>query len=898
MATTPVDDPRTPKPRRRSAAAAAAGGTVEQQVTGAIEQGFAGLSDTVLKGFDTVLATSNAALKEVAEAKRDLQQTLDMVIRAKADALALGGGMGGMAPAAARTPVAVAVQELNEAKEIRHRAAQSTDQNYQRQTRDPVTGRFVKRQAAVEQVQQQREDRFDAADQRRQEATAQREEQHQARQEVVDRHDVERDDRVAQAQSGTVSPASTGARERLNYNAAFAEGGFRGVQAQTRSNIRERVYRAAASRAETYVDPEGMSSDIATRQVGQVRPGLRADTASENFFDEAGNVVSRADALTDVGSQSAFRRRSMLAQTGMRSLNAWREGAPIGRSLAAALPEGLIQGAGTAAVVVTAANKIWQGIQSQAEKNREFQSVYAGGLGEQADDRMAQWVNRNITGRFSLLGSGNYDALFSQAMQQGLRGDDRKGYIREGAQIMETGASREQTGQILGIAVEAGQALNGLSDAIKSVNAAAKDAGINASRAREIFIKNYQASSDALFGSASSQRMATAMTQSQVGMARQFQDVDITGAYTGATRERLIASRAGVPYTEYLGQIRDNPTAGMLASEAVIQEHLNNLRSEKPGAPRLPELVQQFMDSLGGAENFNPQFDQRRLGDFIVDAGYSPEQIAMMLQGDGVQLNNINDAPAVAAMYYTNQTPGQIGARTEAEQIAAITPTAANSTFTSEEQVNQYSGAAMGGADTLKLMYLQGITPGPAEMAGNFPMNDESATVGQQRNLIVEQLLNTDTLTSMGVGQNTMIAVMTSGGRRIVPLSWALQNAPDQIPNATIIGGAHDDVTGKTVIEALNLPSQAADMYADAAVPTLTEADRKNDEQIMSMREWQEAHPVSEDQTGTTEPTHVVLDLTPRAAMMLQQQSTSAPYQTGNPGTGSTVVDVVTQGGD
>ena len=120
-------------------------------MVGAIQEGLGGLTAQMLKGFDTVLQSSNAALKEVAEAKRDLQQTLDMVIRAKADAIALSGGMGGMAPRVARGPVAVAVAELEETREIRRRA-QSTDENYRRQARDPVTGRFVKREQAATEV--------------------------------------------------------------------------------------------------------------------------------------------------------------------------------------------------------------------------------------------------------------------------------------------------------------------------------------------------------------------------------------------------------------------------------------------------------------------------------------------------------------------------------------------------------------------------------------------------------------------------------------------------------------------------------------------------------------------------------------------------------------------------
>ena len=565
--TSPVDDPRTPKRRRRGASA----GTVEEQLVGAIHEGFGGLSDTVLKGFDTVMQSSNAALKEVAEAKRDLQQTLDMVIRAKADAVALAGGMGGIAPPAARTPVALAVQELQEAKEIRHRAAQATDENYRTQARDPATGRFVKRQAEAEATQGQREDRFDAADKRVEDVTKQREEQNKARQEQLDRHDIEREQRAAEA--GAVSPASQGRRRRLDYDvdplARTPTGEFRTLTRQTREGIRESVYRAAASRAERYTDPSAVfASDLASRQVEQIRPGLIADPGSGNFLDEEGNIVSAHEAMQPVGSQTSFTRKALTAQMGLRSLNAWRGGAPIGRSLAAALPGGVLKAAGGIGVAIGAANTVWEGVQSQHEQNRRFQEVYGGGNLEQLDDRASQWFNRNIRGRFSLLGGGNYNALFEQAMGLGLRGGERGDYIDEGAQIMGQGVGREQTGQIMSIAVEAGQSLRGLSDAIKSVNEAAKEAGVSAARARDIFIKNYQASSNLLFGGTGSQRMAASVTAATVGMARQYQDANLMGAYEGDMRQRMLASRMGVSYTEYTGMnLESGGTTGMIASE-------------------------------------------------------------------------------------------------------------------------------------------------------------------------------------------------------------------------------------------------------------------------------------------------------------------------------------------
>ena len=882
MTIAPVDDPR-PRARNRRGT-----GTVEEQMVGAINEGLSGLVATMLKGFDTVLQSTNAAMKEHAEAKRDLQQTLDMVIRAKADAVALSGGMGGMAPPGARGPVAVAVQELDEAREIRRRAAQPTDENYKRQARDPATGRFVKRQAAAEEVQGQREDRFDEADKRVDEAAKRRDEEQRQRQEQLDRHDAERQQRV--------SPASTGRRPRLDYEVDFT-GGFRGLEQQTRQGIRESVYRAAAARAEPYVHAEGLSSDLATRQVQRIREDVQMDPTTGQYHDAEGNVVPANEAAQAIGSQSSFARKAMTAQLGVRALDAWRGGGMgIGRSLASALPSGVLKAAGGVGVAVSAANQVWQGVQNQYEQNRQYQEVYGGGNLNQIDDRFDRWINKNIRGRFSFLGGGNYDALFGQAMEQGLRGDDRGEYINEGAQIMGQGVGAEQTGRIMGIAVETGQALSGLSDAIRSVNDAAKDAGINARRARDIFVQNYQASSDIMFGGAGSQRMATAVTQAQVGMARQYQDVNLMGSYSGdAMRGRLLAGRAGMPYTEWIGATLDNPTLGMVASEEQIQEQLGMLRSEKPGEERrIPDVVREYMASIGGAAQFNAQVDQPALARAIMDAGFSPEQVAMFLQGNGVQVNDVRDAPGIAAMYFTNMTAGQIAQRTDEEMMAEVAP---GEEFANSFEAGEYYGAGTNQPDDLKRSYLLGISGQGQDEDDNRAV--EEAAAGASRNLITERFLEQQEDLELDTDTRLLINARDEQTgeltRRIVNLDWALEHTPDQIATATIMGGANEDYTNMTVEEALGLPSGTAAQYTNPSVPTLDQEARENEE-IQSMQEWNAQLETEADAaaaSGETQ-TALMLDLTPLARQLLQPVSSSAPYFVGSSGTGGNIVDYAT----
>ena len=303
------------------------------------------------------------------------------------------------------------------------------------------------------------------------------------------------------------------------------------------------------------------------------------------------------------------------------------------------------------------------------------------------------------------------------------------------------------------------------------------------------------------------------------------------------------------------------------------------------------------MDSIGGAANFNAAVDQRAMGEAIRAAGFTPELLAMFLQGNGVQLADVNDAPGVAGMYFTNLTPGGVAMRTEEEAAAAVAP---GQTWGSEYDIDQYlTRNNIGGTqDDLLRSYVMGQSGQGADEDDNRSVTE--AGVGAPRNLITEEFLAAQEDLELDFDTKLLVNVIDQNGqvsRRVVNLDWALEHAPDQIPTATIMGSADEDVINMTVSEALGLPPSAAAQYENPEIPTLTEDDRENDDDIQSMAEWTAEQEVKAEEAAAQGngggETRVVLELTPEARRLLQPRTESPAYASGNIETGGNVVDFV-----
>lgn len=540
------------------------------------------------------------------------------------------------------------------------------------------------------------------------------------------------------------------------------------------------------------------------------------------FMDEQGRYRDQhgqfATAHDAVGMVMSANERSQLgaklatSNTMSRVAQAWQEGQPIGRALMEALPQGALKAVGGASLAVTAANQGWQWVQGQYGANRQFQEAYGGSNMSQLGDRASQWWNRNITGRFSMLGGGAYDDLFKGAMNEGLRGNDRDRYIGTGANIMGQGVNAEQTKRIMDMSIEAGLGLTGLATAIKEVNSAAREAGVNARHARDIFIKNYEASSDLMFGSQNAKPFATALTAGQLAQARPFQNINALGMMQSVPVQQMRASQLGMSLGQYEVATTKSPAGTILGNEETLKRAIDT--APNPGGTKsVRTLVQEFIAQNGG---YNAKYDQIALGEYLKENGWNEVFCHTILTTYGIDDGGAHLAPGYIGNLYTNESAGNMAAKSEAQRQVDFTP----KTFTADQVKMKDAYAADtegvrntralgtlgitggGNAGQLAKDYLSGLTG--KDMSGN--KGAFAALEGKTMLPGVSKLL--EQTSTLGLSEKTKVRVKVQGGYRVISLADALRDFPDQVASgAVFVSGVGDAYMNKSVGDITGAPA-------------------------------------------------------------------------------------------
>lgn len=593
--------------------------------------------------------------------------------------------------------------------------------------------------------------------------------------------------------------------EQLSRKDVFVGNSYRISPEKTREQLRHRANEAVLRRAETWayrgVDLQGGGIARIGDKLMKVAPGVHHVDQGGVARDEAGNALSGA--LTELGGGEAasITRRLAMARTLTDVSGAVAEGAPVGQALVGMIPGGLAT-LGTAAVAVEGLKKGAEFVQGQMAKSRGIQEYYGGSFGESVGERANQWVNRNITGMFSSLGPEAYDELFKGAMHMGLRGDRRSSYISTGADIMGQGVSADQTQDIMRTALTTGQGLQGLAKAIREVDTAARDAGVSAKDARDAFMKNYEASSDILFGSpGAAKQIAAATTAYGVSFGQSYMGVDFTGQFS-ENQQYANAARVGLSPTQYNQQVRRDPTVNTAISESAMKDRLMNLTSET--GQTFQQVVQAFIDErLAENRPYNASFEQDNveLGEQLNDAGFRPDVVASILRSGGITVTKNDQALGIAGRMFTtqNQTNAAIG--NQRDRTAALTRgTAIDNSYgksgSGSDPWNQALQASVG-------IGINSSGDSTGAKVAPFPVLTELAA---QHNALDINAMGTD------------VEVETKNGRMVVPLSVAMSMFPDQLQNgsATFMNGKQK---GQTVKSVLGIPDSVS-----AATPTSSNA--------------------------------------------------------------------------
>lgn len=670
----------------------------------------------------------------------------------------------------------------------------------------------------------------------------------------------------------------------IDYNIGVGAAGT--LASQTRTGVRSGVANWLTGRA-TYLADQyevhpGEHIGKTTGDLYRENPDVQMDSSGRYRNLTTGRWASSEDAIQGImtGAERAkLGSHLATANTMARMGEAWQGGAGIGRSLAAALPESALKYAGGAAVAVTAANQALQWAQGQHEQNRAFQEVYGGSNADQYGERASQWWNRNVTGRFSLLGGGAYDDLFKGGMNMGLRGSDRNQYISTGADIMGTGVSSSQTKQIMDMSIEAGLGLSGLARAIREVNNSARDAGINAKHARDMFIANYTAGTEIMFGSQNAKNFATLTTQGQLAQARPFQNITGTGMLQNNAITQMRASQLGMTLGEIEVAQTRSPGGTIASGEQALKQRIDAMPNPEGKGKSVRQVVAEFIQQNGG---YNAKYDQIALGEAMKANGWNEDFCHRILASFSIDDGGQQFAPGYLANLYTKDSPGSIALRNDSKNAIDFAPKMV--TGTGQNLMSQFGSASEISTLRARALTTLGLNIRSGENAGDLAQLYVNSVAG--KNLSPAVTANWDVLKgkqllpgverlieqadTLGLNKKSMVRVKTGDGYRVITLEQAMRDFPDQVASAArLVGGVRDEYMDKTVGEITGAPASTTSGGKKISYGQTTD-------------EFAAEQEKKKKKDGDTSNQKIMLDLTPEAKLLLKKMpdpyySSSAP---------------------
>ena len=662
--------------------------------------------------------------------------------------------------------------------------------------------------------------------------------------------------------------------------------------ASTRESLRDSLANSFANRAENWTmgayGRMADGSDVGGAQ-RRLRPGVKIDSAGR--YHQNGLYIKAADAYQTVkyadgvhldgrGVQrhadgtfasraaveeatpdetSKFLRRGLMANRAIDVARAWQGGQPFGRALMSAAPAGALKAVGVAGAVVHVGNEVWGRVQDQYAENRKYQEYFGGSNAQQFGERADQWLNKNVRGRFSLLGGEAYDELWNQSMDMGLRGHHRSDYISAGARLMGGGVSGSQTQELLSMTIESGGAvvaMRQLTDAIASVGRAARDSGVSAKEARAIFIENYKASSsNMLGGGAGAINQAQAYTTSQVNMGHMYMNrVDYSGTMARNIQYANAQSLGLTPAQYSVNQQTNGPLLGMIEQENRAREQLNTLPSDS--GRRFEDVVKEFLNKLGRKLIPNSR-DSYDLGLYLESYGFQQRMIADTLRNNGIQVDSDQAAPAIAANLFTSNAPSNVYNDLEQEKLNKLT----GAPDLKYVKLGQTFASTMDDSTPYSTAF--DVQPGWNEALRSIYTKDGKGSnreISRLPGAVELELLRN--IGTFGLSPTSMVQVKAGNEDRIVTLQEAFEKHRDQITNGSAVVVEPGENMNKTIAEMMGF-STIKELTGKPTTSGNTNAGAGEDpEDYFASIEGEE-----KDKKGTT----IMLDLTPRAAEILME---------------------------
>lgn len=509
-----------------------------------------------------------------------------------------------------------------------------------------------------------------------------------------------------------------------------------------------------------------------------------------------------------------FARRAQVAGGIKDAMASWSQGdTTFGRALLNTLPTetatALGAGAGVAAGTYTAIRSAFAKSQDMWREGREYANIYGGSAAEGFKESLKKKIGMWGAG-FNFFGPGGaeYGELFDSGASLGLRGGSRDRYIGQGIDMMEKGKiSAKEASGLMRTAITTGQSVYGLSEALVTLNKAARLAGVSAAVAKEQFASIYETiSSSPLYeGRNSAKTAATAMAVANTQLGQEGQANGVT--YTGGSNLGLIvyhARQAGMTPDEYITSGRSlaqdtekdvrrrvNQMGGKGRSGMLFGDFVANFAKKNPGFSLRTHRMQ-LLEAVS-AEHFAG-------GSFFV-------RIVGVLAAFGMKFNasdteSINNAViAAAGLFLPNGSAGQVEkAMTEqARQELALKPGADGRLPDGGLSNKDMPGTGQTQKDAVKVFF---NSSDQHPTGGTLSLAQKALTAYP----VAQKFFNDVTSDKYGWGMDAWkklkFQVQTKGGARVVGLKDLLIYYPDQIQSGTaVMVEGPEELRGKPISE-------------------------------------------------------------------------------------------------
>jgi hypothetical protein len=337
-----------------------------------------------------------------------------------------------------------------------------------------------------------------------------------------------------------------------------------------------------------------------------------------NILDAQGKVQSTGFRNVPSGSPELVEGVGEMPSAGWRAeavggvknfAGSMAEGAGPGEAIASAAPAA---GAalGVAGIAYTAVNKGLDYAESQRQQNQRFQEVLGGsnteGFGERWRQTAFRYANRGF------VGGATSDAIYKAALDNyGTNRDMRGAYQESALGLVGAGVSGGDATRYLNEAAQAGNKdLFAFADALKAVSDAARDAGVSAKEARDLFAQNYQTTT-AYAGGVAGTAIAQTQTAFSLAAGETGRGIDYSGIDSTLNRHRQ-ASMLNMDYPTFAAKIAtdtvNGPTLAAKGQTLLLQKAWQGI---DPGAiTEAQAMLQQRQRANGGQSLSEDEFNE------------------------------------------------------------------------------------------------------------------------------------------------------------------------------------------------------------------------------------------------------------------------------------------------